>query len=476
MRSRQIPNVSIRYMIPTLFIVLITVTVSLIGWLAFRSGKQAVDDLATQLSQETAARIEEHVMGHISTPHMFHEINLSAISTGNLDLADFSELERYFWEQTQLTESVPFVYLGTEESEFVGIQREDDGTMVLWILEKATAPMMDIYRLDDKRQPVELLDSVEFDPRVRPWYRAAAERGEPTWSVIYPDIARPILIITSVAPVYDEAGDLLGVLGIEFSLGQLSDFLRGLEIGQTGHAFIIERTGEIVASSAEEAPFFSTDEGEQRLFATDSSEPQIESAAQQSLAQFGSLARIDESQQYTFELDGVRHYVEVAPLRDGRGLDWLIFVVIPETDFMGPVYDNLRTTVLLGVLILSVSLLVGVVTARYIMQPILAVTDAAHAVEAEEFAPGSLDAIAGRTDELGYLTRVFQQMAREIQARELRLKEQLQQLRIEINEVKRQQQVDDVVETEFFQDLQAKARSLRRRGEGEEPGEGKPPQ
>ena len=44
-----------------------------------------------------------------------------------------------------------------------------------------------------------------------------------------------------------------------------------------------------------------------------------------------------------------------------------------------------------------------------------------------------------------------------------------------INEVKRQQQVDDVVETEFFQDLQAKARSLRKRGEGEEgePGEGK---
>jgi hypothetical protein len=468
MFSRRVPNISIRYVIPMLFVLLITVTVSLIGWLAFRSGKRAVDGLANQLSQETAARIGEHVMGHIRTPHMFHQINLSAIHTGNLDVDDFAELKDYFWEQTQLTESVPFIYLGTEAGEFLGIQREDDGTMVLWTLEEETTPMMDIYRLDDERQPTELLDSVEFDPRVRPWYRAAAERGEPTWSVIYPDIARPILIITSVTPVYDEAGNLLGVLGIEFSLEQLSDFLRGLEVGQTGRAFIVERSGEIVASSAAEAPFFSTDEGERRLFANDSSELQIRSAAQQSLVQFGSLARVDESRQFTYRLEGVRHFVQVAPLQDGHGLDWLIFVVIPETDFIGPVYDNVRTTVLLGVLILCVALLMGVVMAQYIMRPVLAVTDAARAVEAEEFTPGSLDAIANRTDELGYLTRVFQQMAREVQAREYKLREQLQQLRIEVDEVKRRQQVDSVVETEFFQDLRAKARDMRRKDRSEE--------
>jgi HAMP domain-containing protein len=467
-RMRRMPSISIRYVIPALFVVLITLTVGMIGWLAFRSGKRAVDDLASQLTRESAARIDEHVTGHIKTPHMFHQINLAAIRTGNLDVGDFGELKDYFWEQTQLTESVPFVYLGTEAGEFLGIQREDDGTMVLWILEEATAPMMDIQRLDDARQPVELLDRVEFDPRVRPWYRAASERGEPTWSVIYPDIARPILIITSVAPVYDEGGDLLGVLGIEFSLGQLSDFLRRLEIGQTGHAFVVERSGEIVASSAAEAPFSSTDEGQQRLLADESGEPQIRSAARQALVQFGSLARIDEDRQFTYSLDGVRHFVHVAPLQDGHGLDWLVFVVVPETDFMGPVYENMRTTVLLGVLILCVALLVGVVTARYIMRPVLAVTDAARAVEAEEFAPGSLDAIARRTDELGYLTRVFQEMAREVQVREYKLREELQQLRVEVNEVKRRQQVDSVVETEFFRDLRAKARDMRRKDRGEE--------
>ena len=157
----------------------------------------------------------------------------------------------------------------------------------------------------------------------------------------------------------------------------------------------------------------------------------------------------------------MRYFVHAAPLQDGRGLDWLIFVVVPETDFMGPVYANVRTTVLLGVLILCGAIFVGVVTARYIMRPIMAVTDAARAVEVAQFDPESLDPIAARTDELGYLTRVFQQMAREIQVREQELRQQLQQLRIEVDEVKRRQQVASVVGTEFFRDLQAKARAMR---------------
>jgi len=38
-----------------------------------------------------------------------------------------------------------------------------------------------------------------------------------------------------------------------------------------------------------------------------------------------------------------------------------------------------------------------------------------------------------------------------------------QGLRIEIDEGKRQKQVDEIVETDFFQDLQAKARAIRTR-------------
>ena len=93
------------------------------------------------------------------------------------------------------------------------------------------------------------------------------------------------------------------------------------------------------------------------------------------------------------------------------------------------------------------------------------VTDAAAAVEAGEFDPETIAQVAARRDELGRLARVFQQMAREVRAREQRLKQEVQQLRIEIDETRTARQVSEITETDYFQDLQRKADRLRFRAE-----------
>ncbi len=99
------------------------------------------------------------------------------------------------------------------------------------------------------------------------------------------------------------------------------------------------------------------------------------------------------------------------------------------------------------------------------LQNVARISDAAAAVEAETFTPESLSEVAARPDELGRLARVFQRMAQEVYAREQRLKQQVQQLRIEIDEVKKAKQVAEITETDYFQQLQLKARGLRKRQE-----------
>jgi CheY-like chemotaxis protein len=89
------------------------------------------------------------------------------------------------------------------------------------------------------------------------------------------------------------------------------------------------------------------------------------------------------------------------------------------------------------------------------------VTAAAAAVEDGEFDPETLARVATRRDELGQLARVFQRMAREVYAREQRLKQEVQQLRIEIDEARTARQVAEITETDYFQDLQRKADQLR---------------
>jgi len=91
------------------------------------------------------------------------------------------------------------------------------------------------------------------------------------------------------------------------------------------------------------------------------------------------------------------------------------------------------------------------------------VTNAAAAVETGGFDEGALEGVAARPDALGQLARVFQRMGREVQAREQRLKTQVQQLKIEIDEARKVKQVEEVTESDYFQSLQRRAQDLRKR-------------
>jgi DNA-binding response OmpR family regulator/tetratricopeptide (TPR) repeat protein len=65
------------------------------------------------------------------------------------------------------------------------------------------------------------------------------------------------------------------------------------------------------------------------------------------------------------------------------------------------------------------------------------VVEAAESVESSSYKPESLEGVANREDALGKLARVFQRMANEVHLREQRLKQQLEQLRIDVEDMKK---------------------------------------
>lgn len=85
----------------------------------------------------------------------------------------------------------------------------------------------------------------------------------------------------------------------------------------------------------------------------------------------------------------------------------------------------------------------------------------AAAVESGTFECESLNPVAARVDALGQLARVFQNMVRQVYAREQSFRQQLQDLRVEIDEVKKEHQVAEITETEYFRELYAKVQRLR---------------
>jgi CheY-like chemotaxis protein len=96
------------------------------------------------------------------------------------------------------------------------------------------------------------------------------------------------------------------------------------------------------------------------------------------------------------------------------------------------------------------------------LEQVARVTDAASALEEDRFDPAILGAVAARDDALGTLARSFARMAGEVRAREERLRREVAELRIEIDETKQAQRVAEITGSDYFQDLRGRAAELRR--------------
>lgn len=97
------------------------------------------------------------------------------------------------------------------------------------------------------------------------------------------------------------------------------------------------------------------------------------------------------------------------------------------------------------------------------LQVVAQLTEAAAAVERGTFTPASLDDITRNHGELGRLARVFQRMVQEVQVRERQLQQQVQALRIEIDQHRQARQVQEVTDSDYFRHLQQVAQALRSR-------------
>ncbi|MDY7015769.1 MAG: cache domain-containing protein, partial [Cyanobacteriota bacterium] len=237
------------------FIIQIVAAVGLFSYLSFSNSQRAVNNLAIQLSESVTKQINQHLENYLNTPHLVQNITASLIRDGDLDPDNFEQLQDRFWSDIQLSEAVDYIFLGDREGRFIGVQNYPDGRTVVKFRDRDTAPQRLVYLLDRDGDRAQQLKSKEYDPRVRPWYIATLEVKQQTWSPIYASADLGALQITATTPIYDQTGELRGVLGTNLILSEINKFLNELKIAKSGDAFIIERSADIVASSTEEDPY-----------------------------------------------------------------------------------------------------------------------------------------------------------------------------------------------------------------------------
>src|SRR5919199_1743003 len=406
-------KVPLRTVLIVPFILQIFTTVGLVGYLSFRHGQKAVNQVTRPLAREISIRIDENLSTYLNTPHQINQSNADAIRLGELNVKDFTQLQRHFWQQKQRFKTISSIAFSNEQKERIGIGELDDGSLAIGESNKFTGYDFHLYAINSQGQRVKLLNVIKnYDPRVRPFYQAAVASDSQKWSKIFTLFNTSTLVISAIQPVYDNKEKVEGVLYSSLSLSKISEFLHSLKIGKNGQSFIIERDGRLVATSTDEKPFRIVNNLKTRLRYTDSSNPLIQATSKYLESHFSSLSQIKNSQQLGLKINGKRQSVQVLPFQDGKGLDWLIVVVVPESDFMEHINTNAYITIRLCIVALIVAIAVGLLTARWVVQPICCLNTAAKALAKGEW--NKTEEIE-RFDELGELAKSFNSMAFQLQ-------------------------------------------------------------
>ena len=428
-----------------LFMLQILLAVGLTAYLSIRNGQKAVNEVASELRLEVANRVEQNLQSYLSTPRQVLGGNQNVMNMGLLKIENLATWESYLIEQLKIFPDALAITASNEQQEHLTVEKLNDRQFLLRKAGKSTGYDLYTYRIDPQGQRTQLPEVIKnYDPRSRPDYQTAVTAKKFSFSQIFTPRTEPTLLISASQPIYNSQGELLGVNSTQTHISQIGDLLQNIKVGKSGQIFIIERSGLLVASSTTEEPFRFQNGKPIRLAASQSSNSLTQATAKYLATKFSNFDQIQSLQQLDFSFDGKRQFLEVRPLQGEPNINWLIVVAVPEADFMGQIDRNTQITIFLGLGALGLATLLGIITARWITQPILyfsrATKDLAdfpndkdsvviiQGIKEMEVLGGSLNEMAQQ------LRKTFTALITKNEDLELQVKQQTQELQQEIKE------------------------------------------
>jgi HAMP domain-containing protein len=188
-------------------------------------------------------------------------------------------------------------------------------------------------------------------------------------------------------------------------------------------------------------------------------------------ASFGGLSGLslkDNLQPYT---DSYGNWISAyMPVQNSKGENVGAIGLDFEASYVNDVRQAILDKVVVAFGITYIILFILVYAASGALTgPIIKLTRAAERIAEGDYQQDLSHMSRGNTrDEISTMAASFQVMVDKVYQREQTLIKQVEELKIEIDETKRKSQVSEIVDSEFFVELQAKSRAMRRRRNGEE--------
>ncbi len=384
------------------FVVLILLVGVSFSFIFYDGSNQAVSQLATQITQTLSAKVREKTETFLGTPAA-QITSLGRTLEASQLLQNREAIWKALWEELKVLPYVDSIYIGDEDGGFLQSRRypryatrlvsqadneipdlhltpeqiqqsqseqlppSEDSSLASEDSSSAEdlAKQTWWYR-DEEYQVLEThTEATDYDPRDHPWYEDIFDLHRIQWTDVYIFQTAKVPGLTASFPMLTPEGELAGVIGVDIPLRKLSEFFSEQYISQNGRTFLINGNGEVLAFS-EDLPLVKEDPANGELSPLqlkDLPYSWIEQAYQQ---------HIDLKQPTLIaEVQGQHYYSVFQPLSGQFPLGWMVGVVIPENDLLGPINETLEKALLLTLVILVGSLFVVYWLGRRLSRPIM---------------------------------------------------------------------------------------------------------
>lgn len=324
---------------------------------------QTSDELLYQISET----ITKQTSNHLEPAKKIGSVLRQILEQNSDSLAEIiSYFQSFSLEALDTYSQFSSIYYGDENGDFIMVRRTSEGKLAIKKIFRSIQPSGGIEtELTKERNFIEKRDiGIDYDPRERPWYRLAKTEGNISWSPDYLLYTEQTYGVTCSHPVYKN-NVLMGVIGIDFTLKDISSFMKTIKIGNGGTAFICDLEGKLLAYPGQiqvKNTYFKKNIEEM--------EKKYRSTIQEAIEKYSSTRQM----RFTYNHNNERLIAIFRHFPNDIGYNWILGIIVPEIDFIGPISKVHETTMLFACWLFIIASFLTATIAKELARPINQIT------------------------------------------------------------------------------------------------------
>jgi hypothetical protein len=260
-------KIPLKTLLSILYLIPITTCVGIVSYVSYHTGEESVNELTNKLMISTTERIQDYIRIHLETPQRIVAMNRQGIENSYLDPENWEAFRLHFFSQLKIHKEPTAIYFGGVNGTYMLAAHDKIGIVspvnsyVGGGLHPSYLGQRRLYILDQEGKYVKIIPEQTKPSSYRNllWFKTAQNKNKQTWTSVGTYLYVPTGKISAVSPVYRK-NKFIGVVGCDLILDHIGLYLQKFQFSPSGKLFIIERSGDIIATSTNEKPFrfFST--------------------------------------------------------------------------------------------------------------------------------------------------------------------------------------------------------------------------